>query len=92
MFDYIGGYQAAVRSRMTASDLIEAANSIRAKHYYFKNQELQGLPADLMFVNNHQIDWGMFAPRWGRIQGLMRSVLVQARLPEGAAGSFSAFV
>ena len=60
--------------------------------YYFKNQEIRDLPDDLKFVKDHQMDWGMFTPRWGRIQGLMRALMAYTRLPDGAAGSLSALV
>ena len=50
------------------------------------------LPNDLAFVQNYDIDWGIYASRWGRIQGFMRELLFKARLPDGLLGSFSAVV
>ena len=74
MFDYIG-YEVGTRGNMTAADLIEAVSALRNRPYYFKTQDLEGVPEDLRFISNHAVDWGTFAPRWGRVQGLMRSLL-----------------
>jgi hypothetical protein len=91
MFDYIG-YEVGIKGKMTAGDLIEALASTRTVPYYFEALKLEGLPEDLRFIANHSIDWGMFASRWNRLQGLMRSVFRVSRTTDEISGSFSAIV
>lgn len=95
MYDYVG-YEVGVRSQLTAENIIQKMLDESGKVFYARGRTPQSLvdvlPSDLKFIANHDIDWGIFSSRWGRIQGFFREFLFSAQLPENMLGSFSLLV